>query len=144
MFKRALMLFVLIVIFGISCGGIYQLTFGSGEITVPAFITKQIEKHEAEKAEKERLLQAKRDREKEVAEKIEAEKQQKAENEKAEQQKAESEAAQTEERATGGGGVTNPKKVCDTPGCTRAVFVEYEGKHLCVKCYAKLKNSENH
>lgn len=35
--------------------------------------------------------------------------------------------------------VTNPNKICSTPGCGRAVFVTYKGKELCVKCYGEAK-----
>lgn len=38
--------------------------------------------------------------------------------------------------------VTNPDKICSTPGCDRAVFVTYKGKELCVTCYAKAKNRD--
>ena len=36
--------------------------------------------------------------------------------------------------------VTNPNKICATPGCGRAVFVTYKGQELCVKCYGEAKN----
>lgn len=38
--------------------------------------------------------------------------------------------------------VTNPDKICATPGCGRAVFVTYKGKELCVKCYGDAKNRD--
>ncbi len=41
--------------------------------------------------------------------------------------------------------VSNPDKICSTPGCGRAVFVTYKGKELCVKCYgeAKIRDTEH-
>lgn len=41
--------------------------------------------------------------------------------------------------------VTNPDKICSTPGCGNAVFVTYKGKELCVKCYgeAKIQDTKN-
>ena len=38
--------------------------------------------------------------------------------------------------------VTNPDKICSTPGCGRAVFVTYKGKELCVRCYGEAKNRD--
>ncbi len=38
--------------------------------------------------------------------------------------------------------VTNPNKICATPGCGRAVFVTYKGKELCVKCYGEAKKRD--
>ena len=55
--KRFGLVLVLIFIFGVSCGGIYQLTFGGGKLAFPVFITESIEKFEdrqaAKKAQKE-------------------------------------------------------------------------------------------
>ncbi len=38
--------------------------------------------------------------------------------------------------------VTNPDKICATPGCGIAVFVTYKGQELCVKCYGEAKNRD--
>ncbi|MEA5134777.1 MAG: hypothetical protein VB035_01410 [Candidatus Fimivivens sp.] len=38
--------------------------------------------------------------------------------------------------------VTNPDKICSTPGCGRAVFVTYKGRELCVRCYGEAKNRD--
>lgn len=38
--------------------------------------------------------------------------------------------------------VTNPDKICSTPGCGRAAFVTYKGRVLCVKCYGEAKKRD--
>lgn len=126
---------VLVFILGISCGGLFQLTIGADnslEIGMPKFVIEAMEENkarqEAKKAKKEEELR----REKELLDKINAEK-----------EASESEVEEDEPQlAPGEKSITNPYKVCDTEGCGRAVFVEYHGKQLCTKCYAKIKNSE--
>lgn len=41
------------------------------------------------------------------------------------------------------GTVTNPNKICSTPGCDNAVFVTYRERELCVKCYGEAKKSNS-
>lgn len=130
--RRFALVLVLIFIFGVSCGGIYQLTFGSKEkLAFPAFISDSIEKFEDRQAAKKAQKEEERRREKEIAEKIKAEKEGK--------EPQSSSAPESEAPKAKGGKITNPEKFCSTEGCDRAVFVEYNGKELCTKCYAEAK-----
>lgn len=136
--KRFAMVLVLIFIFGVSCGGIYQLTLGSGELIVPAFITDSIEKFEDKQAEKKAEKEEQLRREKEIIEKIKAEKENSegGKEEKEPLSDSEPESTSPDQKS---GKITNPQKTCSTEGCDRAVFVEYNGVELCVKCYAEAK-----
>ena len=130
--KRFAMILVLIIIFGVSCGGIYQLTFGGGELAAPDFLTGTIKKIEqkqaAKKAEKEEQLL----REKEIVERVNAEKEKNNDNKGETEPKSSASGKKNDE-------IIIPRKNCSIEGCDRAAFVEYNGVKLCIKCYAEAK-----
>ena len=57
------------------------------------------------------------------------------------QQESQTSAPQSNKHS-GKGTVTNPNKRCSTPGCDNAVFVTYQDRLLCVKCYGEAKLSD--
>lgn len=133
--KRFLPVLVLIFIFGVSCGGIYQLTFGDGKLAPPAFVTESIEKFEQKQQEKKEKKEREKLREQEILDRIKGEK-------GIEESDSVSEPTVSEPVGESGK-VTSPDKICSTEGCGKAAFVEYHGKKLCAKCYSDIKNSEN-
>lgn len=60
-----------------------------------------------------------------------------------EPQKSEQSTEESQSSSSKMGTVTNPNKVCSTPGCGKAVFVTYKGKELCVSCYGEAKNRDS-
>lgn len=132
--KRFSLVLVLIFIFGVSCGGIYQLTFGDGKLAAPAFITESIDKLEQSRQEKKQKKEEEKRLEQEILDRINNDNQSETPTPDSKPQETEPEKKS--------GRVTNPDKICSTEGCGRAVLVEYHGRQLCAKCYSDIKNSE--
>lgn len=125
--KKTFLVLILLFIFGLSCGGIYQLLLGSGEIAVPAFVEDIIHNMD-NKSEKSNSSNSDSD-ERDNSQKAGAIDENKS-------------SSSSENKSSSLGSVTNPNKKCSNPDCDKPVFVNYKGRDICVYCYTKEKNAD--
>lgn len=130
--KNYIAIFILTAIFGLCCGGIYQLTLGDGNLIVTSveMSSKEVADENDNAAEGEKSSEKKSNG--------------KAKNNKSViivKEDDENDDNSSSKSTKSKKGVTNKEKECSVPGCENSVFVTYRGRPLCVQCYGEEKKA---